>query len=87
MIMCPPRPRFSSLDVLPEFVVWSESPAGTSLRLPRFFSGELPSSGLDGLWLQADGYCSRASWVGIEVTTAGSMVLARGWQTFSRARG
>ena len=67
MIVRLPRPCFSSLDVLPEFVVWSESPAGTSLRLPRFFSGELPSSGLDGLWLRADGCCSKASWVGAEV--------------------
>ena len=78
MIVRPPWLRFSSLEVLPEFVVWSESPAGTSLRLPRFFSGELPSSGLAGLWLQADGCCSRASWVSTEVSTSGSMVLARG---------
>ena len=87
MIVRPPRPRFSSLDVLPEFVVWSESPAGTSLRLPRFFSGELPSSGLAGLWLQADGCCSRASWVSIEVSASSSMVLTRGWHAFPRARG
>ena len=51
MIVHLPRPCFSSLDVLPEFVVWPESPAGTLLRLPPFFSSELPSPGLDGLWL------------------------------------
>ena len=85
MIVRPPRPCFSSLEVLPEFVVWLESPNGTSLRLPRFFFGELPSSGLDGLWLQADGCCSRASWVGAEVAAFGGMVLTRGWQNFSRA--
>nr|XP_020167899.1 B3 domain-containing protein Os03g0212300-like [Aegilops tauschii subsp. strangulata] len=73
--------------MLPEFVVWSESLTGTLLRLPRFFSGELPSSGLDGLWLQADGYCSRASWVGAEVAASGGVVLTRGWQTFARVRG
>ena len=75
VIVRPPRPRFSLLDVLPEFMVWSESPAGTSLRLPRFFSGELPSLGLAGLWLQADGCCSRASWVSTDVSASGSMVL------------
>ena len=79
MIVRPPRPRFSLLDVLPEFVVWSESPAGTSIRLPCFFSSELPSSGLDGLWLQADGCCSRASWVGTKVAAYGGVVLTRGW--------
>ena len=77
MILCPPRPRFSSLDVLPEFVVWSESPAGTSLRLPHFFSDELPSSRLDGLWLQDDVCCSRASWVRTEVAASGGVVLTR----------
>ena len=51
VIVRPPRLHFSSLGVLPEFVVWSESLAGTSLWLPCFFSGELSSSGLDGLWL------------------------------------
>ena len=81
----PPRPCFSLLDVLPKFVVWSESPTGTSLRLPRFFSGKLPSSGVDGLWLQADGCCSRASWVGTEVAASGSVVLTHGWQTFAPA--
>ena len=51
MAIRPPRLRFSSIDVLPDFVVWSERPAGTSFRLPRFFIGELPTSGLDGLRL------------------------------------
>ena len=87
MIMRPPRPLFSSLDVLPEFMVWSETPTGTSLRLPHFLSGELPSLGPDGLWLQADGCCGRASWVGTKVSASGSMVLTRGWQTFAHARG
>ena len=86
VIVCPRWPRFCSLDVLPKFVVWSESPAGTSLWLPRFFSSELPSSGLASLWLQAAGCCSRASWVSTEVSASGSVVLARGWQTFARAR-
>ena len=85
MIMRPPRSRFSSLDVLPKFGAWSESLASTSLRLPRFFSGKLPSSGLNGFWLQADGCCSRASWVGAEVAASGSMVLTRGWQTLAHA--
>ena len=87
MIVCPPRLRLSSLNVLPEFVVWSKNPASTSLRLPRFFSGELPSSGLDDLWLHANGCCSRATWVGAEVAASGSVVLTHGWQTFARARG
>ena len=57
----PPRPRFHSAEVLPEFVVWSKNPADNWLQLPRFFVGELPATGPDGLWLQADGYCTRAS--------------------------
>ena len=85
MIVRLPRSRFSLLEVLPEFMVWSESPAGTSLWLPCFFSGELPSSGLDGLWLQADDCCSRASWGGAEVAASGSMVRTCGWQTFAHA--
>lgn len=49
--------------------------------------GELPASGPSGLWLQEDGCCSRASWVAVETSTTGNIALARGWQTFARARG
>ena len=69
----PPRPRFHSAEVLPEFVVWSADPASTWLQLPRFFIGELPAGAPGGLWLQADGCCSRASWVGTEVAVTGSV--------------
>ena len=34
-----------------------------------------------------DGCCSRASWVADEVSAAGNIALARGWQMFARARG
>ena len=87
MVARPPRPRFHVSEVMPEFVVWSEDPAGSWLQLPRFFAVELPASGPGGLWLQADGCCSRASWVAVEVSVAGNIALARGWQTFARARG
>ena len=87
MVARPPRPRFHSAEVLPEFVVWSEQPAGTWLQLPRSFAGELPAAGLDGFWLQADGCCSMASWVAVEVSAAGNAVLARDRRTFARARG
>ena len=87
MVVRPPRPRFHSVEVLPEFVVWSERPTGTWLPLPRFFASELPVAGLDSLWLQADGCCSKASWVGVEVSVAGNVTLARGWQAFARTRG
>nr|XP_020191371.1 rRNA biogenesis protein RRP36-like [Aegilops tauschii subsp. strangulata] len=50
----PSKPRFYSAEVLPEFVVWSEDPAGNWLQLPRFFADELPASGPCGLWLQED---------------------------------
>ena len=40
MVARPPRPCFHSAEVLPEFVVWSENPAGTWLQLPRFFAGD-----------------------------------------------
>ena len=85
MIVRPPRPPFSSLDVLAEFVVWLESLTDTLLWLLCFFSGELPSSGLYGIWLQVDDYCNRASWVGTEVAASGGVVLTHGWQTFARA--
>ena len=75
----PPRPRFHSAEVLVEFVVWSEKPAGNWLQLPRFFADELAASGPSGLWLQADGCCSRASWVAVEVSVVGNITLARGW--------
>ena len=78
MVARPPRSRFHSAEVLPEFVVWSERPAGTWLQLPRSFAGELPATGLDGLWLQADGCCSKASWAAVEVSAASNAVLARG---------
>ena len=75
----PPRPRFRSAEVLPEFVVWSAEPTSTRLQLPRFLLGELPAGALGGLWLQADGCCSRASWASLEVSAAGSLALTRGW--------
>ena len=87
MVARPPRPRFHSAEVSPEFVVWSENPAGNWLQLPRFFVDELPAPGPGGLWLQADGCCSKASWVAVETSAAGNIALARGWQTFARARG
>ena len=87
MVARPPRPRFHSAKVSPEFVVWSENPAGNSLQLPRFFVDELPASGPGRLWLQADGCCSKASWVAVETSAAGNIALARGWQTFARAHG
>ena len=83
----PPMPRFRAAEVLPEFVVWSAEPTSTRLPLPRFLLGELPAGAPGGLWLQADGCCSRASWASLEVSAAGSLALARGWQTFARARG
>ena len=86
MVARPPRPRFHSAEVLPEFVVWSEIPACNWLQLPHFFTDELPASGPGGLWLQADGCWSRASWVAVEVSVAGNIALAHGWQTFARAR-
>ena len=51
MVVWRPRSCFHSAGGLPEFIVWSEKPAGTLLWLPCFFTGELPASGLDGLWL------------------------------------
>jgi hypothetical protein len=66
--------------------VCAEKPAGTWFPLPRFFSKVLPS-GLDGLWVQVDGCCSKASWVSVEVTAFGGVYLTHGWQTFARARG
>ena len=87
MVAQPPRPRFHSVEVPPEFVVWSEDPAGNWLQLQCFFVDELPASGSGGLWLQVDGCWSRASWVVVEVSAAGNIVLACGWQTFARARG
>ena len=79
MVARPPRPRFHSAEVLPEFIVWSENPPGTWLQLPRSFAGELPTPSPGGLWLQADGCCSKASWVTVEVFVAGNVALARGW--------
>ena len=73
--------------MLPEFVVWSADSTSTWLQLPRFFVGELPAGARGGLWLQADGCCSRASWASLEVSASGNAVLTRGWQTFARARG
>ena len=87
MVARPPQPRFHASEVLLEFIVWSEDPAGSWLQLPRFFTDELPASGPGGLWLQADDCCSRASWVTVEVSVPGNIALARGWQTFARARG
>ena len=78
MVARHPRLRFHSAKVLTEFVVWSEDPAGNWLQLPRFFIDELPAVGPGGLWLQADGCCSRASWVAVEVSIAGNIALARG---------
>ena len=40
-----------------------------------------------GPWLQADGCYSKASWVAVKASATGNIALARGWQTFARARG
>ena len=82
-----PRPRFRTAEVLPEFVVWSAEPTSTRLQLPRFLLGELPVGAPGGLWLQADGCCSRASWASLEVSAARILALTRGWQIFARAHG
>ena len=58
---------------------------GSSFRAS--LSMKLPTPSLGGLWLQADGCCSKASWVAVETSAAGNIALARGWQTFARARG
>ena len=83
----PPRPRFHMVVVSPEFVVWSENPAGNWLQLSRFLVDELSAPGPGGLWLQPDGCCSKASWVAVETSAVGNIALARGWQTFTRACG
>ena len=85
--MRPPRSCFHTAEVLPEFVAWAAEPTSTRLQLPRFLLGELPAGAPGGLWLQADGCCSRASWASLEVSAAGSLALTHGWQTFARARG
>ena len=72
VVAWPPRPRFHSAEVLPEFVVWLDNLAGNWLQLPRFFAGELPVAGPGGLWLQADDCCSRASWVAVETPSPGT---------------
>ena len=78
MAVRPPRPLFHSAEVLPEFVVWSAEPTSTRLQLPRFLLGELPAGAPGGLWLQADGCCSQASWASLEVSAVGSLALTRG---------
>ena len=85
--MRPPRQRFHTVEVLPEFIVWAAEPTSARLQLPRFLLGDLPAGALGSLWLQADGCYSRASWASLEVSTAGSLALTRGSQTFARARG
>ena len=87
MVARPPRPRFHSAKVLPKFVVWSENPTGTWLQLPHSFASELPATGPGGLWQQADGCCSKASWVAVEISVAGNVALACGWQMLARAHG
>ena len=79
----PPRPQLHSFDVSSEFVVWAEKPGGSWLRLPRSFGNVLPA---EGIWLQADGCCSGASWVEVDVAPSGDVFLERGWQSFARAR-
>ena len=79
MVARPPRPRFHSAEVLPEFIVWSENPTGTWLQLSRSFAGELPTTGPGGHSVQADGCCRKASWVVVEVSVTGNVALARGW--------
>src|SRR3954466_12911274 len=53
----------------------------------RFLLGELPAGAPGGLWLQAEGCCSRSSWAALEVSANGGLALTHGWQAFARARG
>lgn len=74
----PPRPRSHSGDSPSKFVVWAEKPAGAWLQLPCFFAGALPAGAPGGFWVQADGCCSKASWVEAKVTDAGNVFLNAG---------
>ena len=82
----PPRRQLHSSDAASEFVMWVEKPGSMWLRLRRWFRAELPEEGPDGVWLQADGCCSGAFWVGVEVLASGDVFLGHGWQSFARAR-
>ena len=59
----------------------------SSVYIRCSFAGELPATGPVGLWPQADGCSSKASWVAVEVSVTDNVALARGWQTFARVRG
>ena len=65
MVARPPWPRFHSAEMLLEFVVWSENPAGNWLQLPLLLADVLPALDPGRLWLQVDGCSSRASWVAV----------------------
>ena len=86
-VVRPSKPHSHLDEAALEFIVWSESPAGTRLPLPRSLVDELLGASSCGFWLQADGCYSRASWVVVEVSASGAVALARGWQTFARACG
>ena len=73
-----PHPQLHSFDVSSEFMVWAEKPGGLWLRLPRSFGDMLPAGGPGGVWLQADGCCSGASWVEVDVAPSGDVFLERG---------
>ena len=68
----PPRPRFHSAEVLPEFVVWPVDPTGSWLNLPRSFADELLAGAPGGLWLQADDCCGKASSVSLRSPSSGT---------------
>ncbi|KAE8775466.1 Heat shock cognate 70 kDa protein 1 [Hordeum vulgare] len=70
-----------------KLMTWVDRSEIALLQLPNFLAKAMPASGPWGLWLQADGCCSRASWVEVEVTPDGYVYLNRGWQTLARARG
>ena len=61
----PPRPRFHSAEVSPEFVVWSENPADNWLLLPCFLIDELTGRWsrralVAGGWLLQQGLLGRS---------------------------
>ena len=69
-----------------EFFVGLDYHPHSRLLLPDSFDTALMDSKLAGFWLQVDGCPNGPSWVSAEYTMDDSVLLGKGWKSFSHFR-
>ena len=72
------------MDSSCEFVLWAEMPTSTWIRLPQFFTSEMPLRGPLELWLQHADCDAPATGAKVEAVSPGKIFMTRGWGEVAR---